>query len=66
MLVIKQELNKTSLPRGFVSLCQMNYYHKDVGVNHPIRVLEQGNYHGIVYHEYSGVQLPIISMLFIP
>ena len=30
---------------------------------HPIRVVEQGNYHVIVYHVYSGVQHPMISML---
>ena len=32
---------------------------------HPIRVVEQGYYHVIVYHVYSGVQHPMISMLFI-
>ena len=32
---------------------------------HPVRV-EQGNYHVNVYHVYSGVQHPMISMLFIP
>ena len=34
--------------------------------NHSIRVAEQGNYHVIVYHVYSGEQHPMISMLFIP
>ena len=34
--------------------------------NHPIRVVEQGDYHVIVVTEYSGVQHPMISMLFIP
>ena len=33
---------------------------------HPIRVEEEGNYHVIVYHVYSGVQHPMISILFIP
>ena len=33
---------------------------------HPIRVVEQGNYHMIEVIEYSRVQLPMISMLFIP
>ena len=32
---------------------------------HPIRVVEQGNYHVIVYHVYSGVQYSMISKLFI-
>ena len=32
----------------------------------PIRVVEQGNYHVIVVTECSGVQHPMISMLFIP
>ena len=32
----------------------------------PIRVVEQGNYQVIVYHMYSGVQHPMISMMFIP
>ena len=36
------------------------------GYSHPIRVEEQGNYHGIVYHVYSGVPHPMVSMLFIP
>ena len=35
-------------------------------LHHPIRVVEQGNYHVIVYLVYSGVQHPLISMLFIP
>ena len=35
-------------------------------LRHPIRVVERGNYHVIVYHVYSGVQHPMISMLFIP
>ena len=33
---------------------------------HPIRVVEQGNYHVIVVIECSVVQYPMISMLFIP
>ena len=33
---------------------------------HPIRVVKQGNYHVIVVTECSGVQHPMISMLFIP
>ena len=33
---------------------------------HPIGVVEQGNYHMNVVFECSGVQHPIISMLFIP
>ena len=37
-----------------------------VGLVHPIRLVEQGYYHVTVYHVYSGVQHPIISMLFIP
>ena len=37
-----------------------------VGSYHPIRVVEQGNYHVIVHHVYSGVQNPMISMLLIP
>ena len=31
----------------------------------PFMVVEQGNYHVIVYHVYSGVQHPMISMLLI-
>ena len=31
----------------------------------PIRVVEQGNYHVIVFTQCSGVQHPMISMLFI-
>ena len=27
---------------------------------HPIRVVEQGNYHVIVYYVYSGVQHPMV------
>ena len=33
---------------------------------HQIRVVEQGNYHVIVYHVFSGVQHPLISIPFIP
>ena len=33
---------------------------------HPIRILEQGNYHVIVVTDCSGVQHPMISMLFVP
>ena len=33
---------------------------------YPIWVVEQGNYHVIVVTECSGVQHPMISMLFIP
>ena len=32
----------------------------------PIKVVEQGNYHVIVVTECSGVQYPMLSMLFIP
>ena len=42
------------------------YYFCTSLLTHPIRVVEQGNYHVIVYHVYSGVQYPMISMLFIP
>ena len=38
----------------------------DIPDIHPIRVIEQGNYHVIVVTEYSGVQHPMISMVFIP
>ena len=40
-------------------------YHNHLA-NHPIRVVEQGNYHVIVVTKCSGVQHPMISMLFIP
>ena len=33
---------------------------------HPIKMVEQGIYHVIVVIECSGVQHPLISMLFIP
>ena len=32
---------------------------------HPIRVVEQGNYHAIVVTEYCGVQHPMMPVLFI-
>ena len=34
--------------------------------DHPIRLVDEGNYHVIVVTECSGVQHPMISMLFIP
>ena len=47
---------------------------KDVTLNllpvyrygHPMRVVEQGNYNVIVVTECSGVQYPVILMVFIP
>ena len=41
----------------------MNLSLQDTLQYHPIRVVEQGNYHVIVYHVYPGVQHPMISML---
>ena len=35
-------------------------------LSHPIRVVERGNYHVNVLTGCSGVQNPMISMLFIP
>ena len=37
-----------------------------IHISHPIRVVEQGDYHMIVVTEWSGVQHSMMSTLFIP
>ena len=65
----KPELFKFKVPRVYLSVKSKTSVFATDGICvtfHPIRVVEEGNYHVIVCNVYSGVQHPMISMLFIP
>ena len=51
---------------GYLKKFESKIHEGHTCTDHPIRVVEQGNYHVNVLTKCSGVQQPMISILFIP